>query len=154
MRKFIYTILVLLCFGCAKNASKIMNTENSEAFEILEEEPTPYLSKTEAYSILIQQKLQEYLDKAVLMKTNPGFNIETEGYKLLSNKHSTKLKRIELISPFEIVSDSVKKVVTKVVLEHQTDTIITYIKTSVIKIDGEELLSTKISFDTIQKKQS
>lgn len=153
MRRIMYIMFTLLCFGCANNTSKTMKMENTEAFEIEEEESSPYFSETDAYSILIQQKLQEHLDKKALLKTNPDFNIETKEYKFLSIKNGGKLKNIEFISPFKIVSDSVKKVAIKVVLEHETDTILTRIKTSVIEIDGEQLLSTKVSFDTIPKKQ-
>lgn len=153
MRRIIYIMFTLLCFGCANNTSKTIKMEDTEAFEIAEEESTSYFSEADAYSIVIQQKLQEYLDKKALLKTNPDFKVETEDHKLLSTKNGDKLKRIEFISPFEIVSDSVKKVAIKVVLEHETDTILTLIKTSVIEIDGEQLLSTKVSFDTILKKQ-
>ncbi|WP_438711368.1 hypothetical protein ACSTS3_00440 [Aquimarina muelleri] len=146
MKKVMYAMVILLCFGCANNNSKTIKMEDSRAFEITEEASTSYLSEADAYSILIQQKLQEYLDKKTLLKTNPDFNTETEEYKLISIKNNPNIKRIELISPFEIVSDSIKKVVTKVVLEHQTDTIITFIKTSTIVIDNKTYKTHKIAF--------
>lgn len=146
MRRIMYTMFTLLCFGCANNTSKTMKMENTEAFEIAEEESTLHFSEADAYSVLIQQKIQEYLDKKELLKTNPDFIIETKEHEFLSIKNGGKLKNIEFISPFEIVSDSVKKAVTRVVLEHETDTIISFIKTSYTTMDSKIFKTHKIEF--------
>ena len=153
MKKFIYTIVFLLSISCANNASKTMEIEASETFEIEEqEEEQSDFSENDAYTLLVTQKLQEYIDLKALAKANPDFTIDTNENKLLSIEEGIKLKNINFISPFEAVSDSVKKAITRVVMNHKVDTILTFIKTSEIEIDGELLINTKVSFDTIQKK--
>ncbi len=127
-----------------------MEMDASESFEKIEEESE--FSENDAYTLIIKQKLQEYIDKKALAKANPDFVIDTGKSKLLTIKTDTRLKQIDFITPFENVSDSIKKVTTRVVLEHQVDTILTFIKTSETEIDGEQLQTTKISFDTIKKK--
>ncbi|WP_128755303.1 hypothetical protein [Aquimarina sediminis] len=152
MKKFTYIIISLLSFGCANNASsesKTMDIEASESY--IEAEEASEISENDAYILLITQKLEEYLDRETLAITNPNFNVKIDSSKLLSTEKGTKLKKVSFISSFEAISDSVKKVTTKVVLDHKTDTILTFIKTSKIEIDGEQLISTKISFDTIPK---
>jgi hypothetical protein len=150
MKKMIYIIVLLFSLGCANNASKSMEMDASESFEKIEEESE--FSENDAYTLIIKQKLQEYIDKKALAKANPDFVIDTGKSKLLTIKTDTRLKQIDFITPFENVSDSIKKVTTRVVLEHQVDTILTFIKTSETEIDGEQLQTTKISFDTIKKK--
>ncbi|WP_062062204.1 hypothetical protein [Aquimarina longa] len=149
MKKFISILLFLLSFSCANNISKKTEAKASDNFEIIEREKT-IVSDTDAYTLLITQKLQEYLDKKIVAKTNPNFNINIENTTLFSVTENTKLNSVTLIAPFETVSDSVKKVLTKIVLEHKTDTILTFIKTSEINIEGEQLITKKVFFDTIK----
>lgn len=149
MKKFIYISLFLLSFGCANKRSNSIDLETSEAYKL--EDKQSYLSENDAYTLLITQKLQEYIDTKTLAKTNPDFTIKTDQNKQLPLEEGTKIKHINFISPFETVSDSIKKVTTRVVLDHNTDTILTFIKTSKIEIDGKQLLTTKISFDTLKK---
>ena len=122
-----------------------MEMDAVESFEKVEEQSE--LSEDDAYTLIITQKLQEYLDKKTLAKTNPDFTIDTNKHELLSAEEGVQLKHINFITPFEAVSDSVKRVVTRVVLEHQTDTIITLIKTSIITIDNEVFKTHKIEFE-------
>ncbi|EZH72559.1 hypothetical protein ATO12_20705 [Aquimarina atlantica] len=152
MKKFIYIIVLLCSLGCANNASKSMEMDAVESFEKIEEQSD--LSEDDAYTIIITQKLQEYLDRKTLAKTNPDFTIDTHKNKLFSTEEGAQLKHINFITPFETVSDSVKKVATQVVLEHQTDTIITLIKTSTITIDNEVFKTHKIEFEKTEGVQN
>ncbi|WP_132066268.1 hypothetical protein [Aquimarina spinulae] len=145
MKRLIYIIVLLFSFGCANNTSKSMEMNAAESFEKVEEQSD--LSEDDAYSLIISQKLQEYLDKKTLARTNPDFTIDTNKNELLSAEKGGQLKHINFITPFETVSDSVKKVATQVILEHQTDTIITLIKTSIITIDNEVFKTHKIEFE-------
>ncbi len=122
-----------------------MEMNAAESFEKVEEQSD--LSEDDAYSLIISQKLQEYLDKKTLARTNPDFTIDTNKNELLSAEKGGQLKHINFITSFETVSDSVKKVATQVILEHQTDTIITLIKTSIITIDNEVFKTHKIEFE-------
>ncbi|PKV52727.1 hypothetical protein ATE84_4848 [Aquimarina sp. MAR_2010_214] len=148
MKRLIYIIVFLFSLGCANNASKSMEMDTVESFEKTEEQSN--LSEDDAYTLIITQKLQEYLDKKTLAKTNPDFTTDTNKNELLSTEEGAQLKHIDFITPFETVSDSVQKVVTRVVLEHQTDTIITFIKTSIITIDNEVFRTHKIEFETTE----
>ncbi|WP_152538637.1 hypothetical protein [Aquimarina macrocephali] len=152
MKRLIYIIVLLFSFGCANNASKSMEMDTVESFEKVEEQSE--LSEHDAYTLIISQKLQEYLDKKTLAKTNPDFTVDTNKNELLSIEEGAQLKHINFITPFETVSDSVKKVVTQVVLEHQTDTIITLIKTSIITIDNEVFKTHKIEFEKTEGVQN
>ncbi len=141
--QFLYIVGLLVCIGCANNSSKEAESDT----EVLKtEEETSLVSEEEAYSILILQKLKEIVDKKVLADTHPDFDIDPSIQSLYPAITDTKVKEVHLISPFEIVSDSVKSVKTKVVYETKTDTIITYIKTSEMMVDGEQLKTTKMSF--------
>ncbi len=149
MKKFIYILLFLLSFGCANKRSNSRDLEPHKTYEL--EKKQLDLSENDAYTLLITQKLEEYIDTKTLAKANPDFVIKTDQKKLLSLEEGTKIKHINFISPFESISDSIKKVTTRVVLDHKVDTILTFIKTSQIEIDGKQLLTTKISFDTLKK---
>ncbi|WP_108866618.1 hypothetical protein [Aquimarina aquimarini] len=149
MRRLLFIIAVLLLIGCANNESRRMKIETTESLDIPEE--TTALSDSDAYMILIKQKLQEHLDRKALAKSNPDFAIETDRNTSILTTEGTQIKHIDFITPIKTTSDSIKEILIKVVTEQKTDTIMTIINTSKIEIDGELLTTTKVSFDTIKK---
>ncbi|GAA4278231.1 hypothetical protein GCM10022259_29560 [Aquimarina mytili] len=122
--------------------------KENEASEIVDEITS--ISKEDAYSILITQKLQQYIDQKTLTKAYPDFIIET-GQDRIFLEDSAVVKKVELIEPFVVISDSVKTVKTKVTFESKIDTLTTIIKTSDIKMDGEIFKTTKVIFETVEK---
>ncbi len=145
----VYSLLVIVFFGCSKNAPKEAEIQRSEDSELFEKNTT--ISKKEAYAIVIAQKLQEVIDKEMLIKGYPDFSTETDQDKIFL-EDSLMVKKVEFIEPFKNISDSVKIVKTKVVFESRIDTLLTLIKTSNIKIDEETLKTTKITFKSIEKR--
>ncbi len=148
-KKFVYIISLIILAGCANKASKELDIEASEAPEMAIDDAI--ISEEDAYTMLITQKLQEYLDKKALAEIHPGFDVTTDQDGLLSDKAGTEIREIKFIEPFKIISDSVKTVKTAVVLDSKIDTLITHIKTSETEIDGEKLKTTNISFELFKK---
>ncbi len=144
MKQWMYILIVGLSVGCAKNASKNMEVEASNAVQVPEEKTT--ISEEDAYTLLITQKLQEYLDQQALAETHPDFDIQKVEDDGLFSTHEKQLKSIQFIAPFEWITDSIKSVKTKVIFDATTDTLITYIQTSETEIDGETFKTTNITF--------
>ncbi|WP_103863634.1 hypothetical protein [Aquimarina sp. I32.4] len=149
MRRLLFIIAILFLIGCANNESRRMEMETTVSLDIPKE--TTALSDSDAYMIIIKQKLQEYLDRKALAKSNPDFAIETDRNTSILTTEGTQIKYLDFITPIKTTSDSIKEVLIKVVTEQKTDTIMTIINTSKIEIDGELLTTTKVSFDTIKK---
>ncbi len=147
MKKFICSIALLLVFGCANNASKESTTQTINEQDTLEEKIL--ITKEDAYTILIKQKLQDYLDKNRLTKTHPGFKTKEEAQEALFSVEETQVNEIELIFPFTYSSDSTKTIKTKVIFQSTIDTILTHIKVYETEINEEKITTTKISFSKI-----
>ena len=151
MKQFIYIFIVLILYGCANNARKEMDIESSEAPIYVEEEVA--ITAEDAYTILIKQKLQEQIDQTLLTKKHPGFEIDKhENLNFITDQKT--VEHVELVSVISTLSDSVKTVKTKVVFDTKTDTLLTFIRTSTVQIDGEQLKTTTLQFTPIKKKQS
>ncbi|MDY8134514.1 hypothetical protein [Aquimarina sp. 2201CG5-10] len=145
MRQFVYILILLFVIGCSNNTSKDFNLKESETVSTAEENIA--ISEEDAYILLITQKLEEELDKKLLIKEHPDFTIKTSGSISETIEGVSVLQKIELIDSFKKISDSVKIAKTKVVFDTKTDTILTYIKTSKVEIDGEIINTIKVSFD-------
>ncbi|WP_152537465.1 hypothetical protein [Aquimarina pacifica] len=120
----------------------------SNTLELEEENIT--ISEEDAYTILIKQKLQELIDKRKLAQSHPDFELNSKKNELFSQQESN-IKEIKLITPFTIVSDSVKTITTAVVFDNAIDTVLSIIKTSTVEIEKKQLKMTKVTFDTLQK---
>lgn len=152
MKKSIYFIASLLLFSCSNRMTKsemttyressiegaaISNNTDMEAFTTLED----------SYSLLITEKIQDYLDKQILAKKHPEFNSENNVKELFKTIDSKEVLLVEFIGQPEKVSDSVTKLITKVGFTNtQTDTIYSYIKTATAVIDGVVFKTSKITF--------
>ncbi len=150
MKQFVYISIVFIFFSCAKNASKESDNQAPEISSTIEEEMA--ITEEEAFAVLIKQKIQEYIDKNILAEKHPDFTIKDYYYQeeLFSTKERT-VKDVTLIAPFKVLSDSVKTVKTEVIFESQIDTLITFIKTSEVEIDGDHLKITTITFAPLKK---
>ncbi|GAA4113703.1 hypothetical protein GCM10022393_12880 [Aquimarina addita] len=148
MKKIIYFIASLIIVSCANPVSKksmemaiptetILDNKEEEVFEALEA----------SYSLVITEKLQDYLDKQILAKKHPEFNPKNEIEKLFKTTEAKEVLQVEFIGPPKTMSDSVIKLITKVRFSNtQTDTITSYITTSTVRIDEVLFKTSKITF--------
>ncbi len=143
--RFNYLLICSLLLGCADNASKEQDTMKLESSSAVEEENS-MVSEEEAYTILAKQKLKELIDKKELAAAHPQFSIDSNTEFTITEIEDTLIKNLQFIEPFKTLSDSVKYAKTKVIFPSKIDTLLTFITTSTINIDGETFKTTKISF--------
>ncbi len=124
--------------GCT-NASKEIDIKSTDT--IYNKEDT-LINNKEEYTVVIFQKLQQYLHRD---KLNP------QNQDRIFSREKTTIKEVELIEPYIITSDSIKKIKTKVIFESETDTILTTIKTLEKDIDGECIKTNRFSFESLKK---
>lgn len=152
MKQFMFIIAVLLIYSCANNKYNEPESErlkNSESIEMsaFDTEETSSVTEEQAYTTLITQKLQDHLDIGNLSKTHPDFNIEIDKKKLFLIKKNTAIASVKFLDSIHFSKDSMIQLKTKVNFTNsQTDTIISYIKTSTATIDGEVFKTYKVEF--------
>ena len=105
------------------------------------------ISPEDAYSILISEKLQDYFEKQKIIKQHPEFESNTTpNTPLLSvNDSIIDISVIDNIQTPDFDSISLKTVVSY----HSNikkDTIVSKIKRSRIVIEGEQIISSKVTF--------
>ncbi|WP_299246855.1 hypothetical protein [uncultured Aquimarina sp.] len=151
MKQFAYLIVVLLITGCANNSYKMMEVESVAVEDISTEEEIPFASLEDAYSVLITEKLQDHLDKQILIKQHPKFKDKEEDIKLFSSKDVKEIQQIKFIGQAKVLSDSITKIITQVHFGNtETDTIVSYIKTSTTLIDGVKFKTSKATFERMK----
>jgi len=148
MKQFAYLIVLFLIVGCANSANKMMEVNKTAVDEIYAEEETSFAMLEDAYSVLITEKLQDYLDKRILAEKHPEFKTHERDTKLFNLKDVKEIQQIQFIGSPEILSDSITKITTKVHFTNtKTDTIVSYIKTSSTMIDGVKFKTSKATFE-------
>ncbi|WP_299315122.1 hypothetical protein [uncultured Aquimarina sp.] len=149
MKQFVYLILLALIIGCANSPNKMMEAESVE--NISTEEETSFAVLEDAYSVLITEKLQDYLDTQILVKQHPEFKNKEKEIQLFNSKDVKEIQQINFIGQPEILSDSITKIITQVYFSNtKTDTIVSYIKTSFTMIDGVKFKTSKAVFEKIK----
>ncbi|TPN81388.1 hypothetical protein [Aquimarina algicola] len=146
---FIISIAIFIS-SCSNNAHKRMEMESDKVTLEHSETEEAFISENDAYELLIQQKLQEYIDKQVLLTSHPNFNLSIKKEDSLSTKE-TKIEKINLIDSFQTVSDSIKKATVKVTYKNTIDTILVTITSTQIEIEGEQIKNTKVSFEQMDR---
>ncbi|WP_299215628.1 hypothetical protein [uncultured Aquimarina sp.] len=151
MKQFVYLIILLLIIGCANNSYKMMEAESVTDEAISVEEKTSFDALEDAYSVLITEKLQDYLDKQILVKQHPEFKSKEKDVKLFNSKDVKEIQQINFIEQPEVLSDSITKIITQVHFNNtETDTIVSYIKTSSTMIDGVKFKTSKAVFERMK----
>ncbi len=157
MKKLIYLSFIccgILFYNCS-------NRKENQSF-MLELEKVPLekkssVTKEEAYSLLINQKLYEYVDRQKLMKEHPEFSTHKDVNSLFPFLDTNS--SIESIdsSPLSIVTDSTKlfKTIIKFKINNvqRIDSIRSKIISSQTIIDGESYSTTNVFFNPYVKKQ-
>ncbi len=150
MKQFVYILLLIVITSCANNSHKSMEPVNAgEADIYIEEEASP-TSLEDAYIILVEEKLQDHIDKQILIKNHPEFKIEKDTTSSLGLENQEKIQQIKFLEQPEILSDSVTKIITEIHFANKkSDTIISYITTSTTIIDGVQFKTSKANFERI-----
>lgn len=159
MRTVVYIFIAFLCMCCANNSAPHKTESESPVDFIVEEEEETLVSEEDALSTLVQQKIQDQLDKKNLHDKHPEFKIDSNGYQTIFPEKAKQVKQVTFLKELYPNQDTLSGLITKVVFELdqkavRIDTVITTIKTANIMIDGNLLRTQKISFDALQKKQS
>lgn len=152
MNKFITLLaLLLLIISCAheKRSYEIdmIEESKSESFSA-----SKTISTEDAYNILIEEKLQEYFEKKKITKDHPEFNSKknTDTPSLSLNDSIISITVIDTIKTAAFDSIALITVVSYY-NKTEKDTILSKIKRTKISIEGEEIISSKVTF---QKKNN
>ncbi|MHA7059696.1 hypothetical protein ACWGOQ_0020890 [Aquimarina sp. M1] len=147
MKQFLSILSLLLITSCSNNSYKDREVSTAIEDEIFTEKISSTALK-DAYIILISEKLQDYLDKQMLIKQHPKFIDDKDSTALFTTKRAEEIQQITVIGQPQTIADSITKIITKVHFSNtETDTIIAYITTSVTLIDGVSFKTTKASFE-------
>ncbi|WP_035084952.1 hypothetical protein [Aquimarina latercula] len=150
MKQFVYILLLIVITSCANNSHKSMESVNVEETDIYTEEETTSTSLEDAYTILVKEKLQDYIDKQALIKNHPEFKIKKDTIYLLGLENQAEIQQIKFLEQPEILSDSITKIITEIHFTNKKiDTIISYITTSTTIIDGMQFKTSKANFERI-----
>ena len=139
MNKVLIFICSCILLGCSKNYEPL--SDKTLAVE------KPLVPIENAYKILIQEKIQDEIDKLKLQKEYPDFkySIDTTNNKL----ELTALDAIADITLLDnVISDNIPTQDVRTIITYQSkkqDTIIANIHRSKITIEGEEITATKVS---------
>jgi len=156
MKQFVSLLIILLSISCANNMS-MEKMEHMETNDIVSEEAEAisFDELENAYSILISEKLQDYIDKKALARQHPDFKINEKETPLFASEEVKEIQQIKFIEQPRILSDSITKIVTEVYFDTtEIDTIISYIKTSTTIIDGVPFKTSKATFEKLQRSKS
>ncbi|MEP0263833.1 hypothetical protein [Dokdonia sp.] len=149
MNKFIILLLsILFLTSCSENRSY----ESYEDKAIESETPIPTMVSTEeAYTHLISEKLQDYFEKQKITKNHPDFKSKLDtGIILSPNQDSiSSILILEKINTKEFDSLALKTVISYY-NSVKKDTIISKIERTKVIIEGEEVISSKVTFKNYQ----
>ena len=145
-RPWIYLGVLSLLFSCANSEA---NKDREAFMEIPVEKPVE-LSTSEAYSLVIENKIKEQLEGYKLKESHPAFTFSNEKKSpLLKNiSASTELEKIELLGQ-EVKGDTIVIQFTTHLTEESgivQDTLTAIMVTKEIELEGETLKTTTISF--------
>ena len=150
MKQFVSLLIILLSISCANNKS-MEKMEHMKIDQISSEEAVSFDELENAYAILISEKLQDYIDKQVLAKQHPDFKSDKKETSLFTSENVKEIQQIKFIEQPQALSDSITKIVTEVYFDTtETDTIISYIKTSTTTIDGVPFRTSKATFEKLK----
>lgn len=148
MNKFITLLIILLFISSCANNERYEKSMEESAAPVADIANYEAVSQEDAYSILISEKLQEYVEKQKIIKQHPEFDTNaTANPSLLSVNDSI----IDISVIDNIPSPDFDSIGLKTVISYHNsikkDTIISKIKRSRIVIEGEQIFSSKVTFE-------
>ncbi|MFD2564918.1 hypothetical protein [Aquimarina rubra] len=151
MKQFVYLIVLLIITSCANNSFKNMEAPEISEDNFFTEDEASFATLEDAYVVLVSEKLQDYLDKQILVNQHPEFIAKEDTPVLFTTKKAKEIRQVKFIGQPEILSDSITKIITQVHFGNtQTDTIISYITTSETLIDGVRFKTSKATFERMK----
>ncbi|WP_299901100.1 hypothetical protein [uncultured Aquimarina sp.] len=159
MKQLMYILISFILLGCSNNSYKNMEaTEGSNDEIVMDsyEEEMSFDILEDSYTILVSEKLQDYLDKQLLIQKHPEFKTVTDTPYLFDLKNRNHIEKIRFLDQPKNFSDSITIITTEIQFGNlEKDTVISYIKTSSTLIDGVKFRTSKVSFERLKtsKKQ-
>lgn len=128
-----------LLIGCS-NRKDVAPLSESTAIE-----SAPAITIENAYTLLIQEKIQDHIDKQKLRQQYPDFKTSTDSTATLYLEEKTTIETIQLLDTIPLENE--KTVDIRAIIIYKTnkrDTIIATLKRTKMSIEGEEVISSKV----------
>ena len=139
MNKGIFFICLWLLIGCSHNKEFTPSNENIVI------ESAPAITIENAYTLLIQEKIQDHIDKQKLKQQYPDFQLSPDSITTLYIEDKATIQTIELLDTITIEDGKATDIRTVIIYDtHKRDTIIATLQRSKVTIEGEEMVSSKI----------
>lgn len=124
--------------GCSNNK------EFAPSNESIAVESKPVVIE-DAYALLIQEKIQDHIDKQKLRQQYPDFKTTANSSDSLYLEGKTSIETIELLDAIPLENEKTTDIRTVIIYETKMrDTIIATLKRIKIRIEGEEIISSKV----------
>jgi len=169
MKKLLYISIAFFIISCANNrkeaaidAVESVEMEQNET-TVLESTAMEDMSAEFQYQQITTQKLQDYFDLSVLQQQHPEFKeeITTQLQELSKDiliiEYSTQqaiIENVQQLNEIQRVSDSVQKIKIRFDIRTndsvKSDSITAIIITKKIRLDDEEVTSTKVLFERVE----
>ncbi|MCW5520957.1 hypothetical protein J1N09_13995 [Aureitalea sp. L0-47] len=172
MRKELIIILSLFWLMACNSGMETDAMKSTEAMEAEEtvsaaemdiDEAMPVVSELN-YQGIVSEKLQEYAELQELINTHPEFetdlreqllSLSQESILDIGNSEIVQISEIQVLESTEGISDSLEsriKFSFKLTTDTQTrsDSLLAKIQKKTVVIDGETLVSTKVTFESLQ----
>lgn len=97
------------------------------------------------YTLLIEEKIQDYIDKQKLKQKYPDFKLNSDSITILSIEDKATVQAIELLDTITLEDGRATDIRTVIIYDtHRRDTIIATLHRYKITIEGEEVVSSKV----------
>ncbi len=99
----------------------------------------------DAYALLIQEKIQDHIDKQKLRQQYPDFKTSTDSTATLYLEEKATIETIQLLDTIPLENEKTVDIRAIIIYEtNKRDTIIATLKRTKMSIEGEEVISSKV----------
>ena len=145
MNKKIFFVCLWVLIGCSNH--KEFTPSNSDSTVT----PQP-VAIEDAYALLIQEKIQDYIDKQKLRQQYPDFITSADSSAIVFLEDKATIKTIQLLDPIPLENEKTVNIRTVIIYEtNKHDTIIASIERTIVTIEGEETVSSKVILKNYKK---
>jgi hypothetical protein len=146
MNKGVFFICVWLLIGCS-NKKDFAPLNESTAIE-----SAPAIIIENAYSLLIQEKIQDHIDKQKLKQQNPDYKLSTDSITTLYIEDKATIQAIKLLDTITLEDGKATDIRTVIIYDtNKRDTIIATLQRSKVTIEDEDVVSSKVILKDYQK---